>query len=193
MILQRPYPKPAELPRPLIAGGLLATTPRFVNLIKRFGGAFDNGERRCRFCGSRWSQSFETNEHAGHVLAPLPPGPDGYGSERRLGVLLLVIEEVIFTPSAPPSARLLLGAAARLQLDRGGEHPAILQRQERGRQMQKQEHHPAERDDVDPASSAASGAIFCRRRFRSGWRCYGMKVQLKTSRRSLFFHGIHTA
>ena len=126
--------------------------PRFVNLIKRFGGAFNNGKGGA---GLRVAlvPVFETNEHAGHVL-PIAAGAGANGSEHRLDVLLLVIEKVIFR-LLHHLQRLLLGAAAR-QLDRGGEHPAILQRQERGRQMQKQEHHPAEQEDVDqhPAQRA---------------------------------------
>ena len=41
---------------------------------------------------------FETNEHAGHVL-PIAAGAGANGSEHRLDVLLLVIEEVMFTTS----------------------------------------------------------------------------------------------
>jgi hypothetical protein len=58
---------------PLIAGGLLAKT-RFVNLIKRFGGAFNDGKGGAGF-GSRSSQSFRrTNIRA--TFCPLPPGPE---------------------------------------------------------------------------------------------------------------------
>ena len=126
--------------------------PRFVDLIKRFGGAFNNGKGGAGFRVAL-VPVFETHKHAGHVL-PVAAGAGANGSEHRLDVLLLVIEEVIFR-LLHHLQRLLLGAAAR-QLDRGGEHPAILQRQERGGQMQEQEHHPAEQDDVDqhPAQRA---------------------------------------
>ncbi|PCQ13310.1 hypothetical protein CP995_19980 [Klebsiella pneumoniae] len=96
---------------------------------------------------------FETNEHTGYVL-PIAAGAGANGSEHRLDVLLLVIEEVIFR-LLHHLQRLLLGAAAR-QLDRGGEHPRDPPAAGTRSANAEQEHHPAEQEDVDqhPAQRA---------------------------------------
>ena len=118
---------------------------RLFNLVKGFGRPFDNGKGGAAG-GVPLLPVLQAHEHSRHVLA-VAAGAGADGGEHRFDVGLLVLKEVVFG-LLHHLQRLLLRRAGG-QLHRGGEHPAIFLRQERGRQVHKQEHHPAQQQDVD--------------------------------------------
>ena len=125
---------------------------RLFNAGKRFGRAFNDGERGSR-SGIAFVPVFQADKHAGDVL-PVAARAGADGREDRNNVIFLFGEEVLLNV-LNHLQRLLLGGSAR-ELHRGDEHPPVFLRQERGGKMQEQPHHAAQQHNVNhhPAQAA---------------------------------------
>ena len=123
---------------------------------KGFCRTFNDGKRGAR-PGIAFVPVLQADKHAGNVL-PVSARAGTDGGEDRDNVIFLFGEEVLLH-FLHHFKRLLLRCAAR-KLHRGGEHPPVFHRQERGGQVQEQPHHPAQQHNVNhhPAQAAVQYA-----------------------------------
>ena len=126
------------------------------DVAEGFGGAFDNGERGAIRAGARLPV-FQTHEQARHVLT-VAARPRADSGEHRQHILFLLGHIVALDLRHHGGG--LLQRRARRQLHLGQKDAAILKRQKRGGQTDKQKRHQADNREVEqqPASACAQNA-----------------------------------